>query len=49
LSCHHHVITTNAAAVLMPSVVQQLGEVVARVRPTMLIGTSTHSGAFTEA
>ena len=26
-----------------------LAEVVARVHPTMLIGTSTHSGAFTEA
>jgi malate dehydrogenase (oxaloacetate-decarboxylating) len=26
-----------------------LGEVVARVHPTMLIGTSTHAGAFTEA
>jgi malate dehydrogenase (oxaloacetate-decarboxylating) len=27
----------------------ELREVVARVHPTMLIGTSTHSGAFTEA
>jgi malate dehydrogenase (oxaloacetate-decarboxylating) len=26
-----------------------LADVVARVRPTMLIGTSTHTGAFTEA
>ena len=26
-----------------------LAEVVARVKPTMLIGTSTHAGAFTEA
>ena len=26
-----------------------LAEVVARVHPTMLIGTSTHAGAFTEA
>ena len=26
-----------------------LGEVVARVQPTVLIGTSTHAGAFTEA